>query len=357
MSAEVPLPVSPGLFRKLRARPWFADPPSFEEDERVLQLFRNRAELKKSWSELQEEVRGLQDLLKVEQASTARVEDALARLEAMLAQTGSGHHAMLHFQLRDLWRRGSQLLGQLSAELVEQQTAREARTRRAQYDREQGARLAKAQQDLSEWEARGAAMRSKLEQIHQARVVAGRRWRWWVRRRLEREADALMVEAAAVSRELGLARDTLATLQEAVPPDFVSLSVAARRGINLGLLAYAQLLSQRLAGKLEGGSWLALMAEAARQREPLRRDWDSTRSLALMEQLGRLRNALPAFTAVSHDLKQRIERLAASARYADAVATLPTDDSLLQHQETDPEGGVAVVLADNDWGVRSRLLD
>jgi hypothetical protein len=340
-------------------RRWFPEQVSFEDDQRVVHLFRNRAELKKSFTELQDEIMALQDKVKQEQASTARVEDLLDRLEGMLADPLSGQQALLHYQLRDLWRRGSHLLGQLAAELVEQQTEREHRTERQRYQQTHSEEVVRTDAALMDAENRAAEMRLQLAQAFRELAANGRWWHYWRRRHLQARYDALTEAAAVISQAVEAARAESAAVRVQSLPRFGGLSVAARRGINLTLLAYAQLLSGRLAGKLDRGSWLKLSAEAARRREPSSTvlSWDESRCRELMEQALRLRQALPPFTSVSQELKRRIDRLAAASRYGNATDSLPDESSLTAHQDTDPDGGVLVVLQDNDWDVRSRLLD
>ena len=68
-------------FLKLSLRP--PEVP-LEEDQRVLALFRNRAELKKAYGDLQEETFRLKDLIKQQEGSTQRVQEMLNTLEGRL---------------------------------------------------------------------------------------------------------------------------------------------------------------------------------------------------------------------------------------------------------------------------------
>ena len=61
-----------------------------EEEQRVLQLFRNRAELKKAYTELQDEIHRLKDRLKQQEGATARVQELLGDLESRLATAATG---------------------------------------------------------------------------------------------------------------------------------------------------------------------------------------------------------------------------------------------------------------------------
>ena len=69
-------------FLKLNLRPERATP---EHEHRVIELFRNRAELKKAYGGLEEETYRLKDLVKQQEAATQRVQDMLNELEARLS--------------------------------------------------------------------------------------------------------------------------------------------------------------------------------------------------------------------------------------------------------------------------------
>ena len=68
-------------FLKLSLRPERA--PA-DEDHRVLELFRNRAELKKAYGSLQDETFRLKDLIKQQEGATQRVQEMLSTLEGRL---------------------------------------------------------------------------------------------------------------------------------------------------------------------------------------------------------------------------------------------------------------------------------
>ena len=88
-------------FLKLSLRPPDAPP---EDDHRVLALFRNRAELKKAYGDLQEETFRLKDLVKQQEGATQRVQDMLNALEGRLGAADTAYPALVFYQLRRLWQ-------------------------------------------------------------------------------------------------------------------------------------------------------------------------------------------------------------------------------------------------------------
>src|SRR6185437_14903805 len=92
-----------------------------EDDHRVLALFRNRAELKKAYGELQEEIYRLKDRIKQQEGATQRVQEMLVALEARLGVPESAYPALVFYQLRRLWQSGRELIEQFVADLSQQQ--------------------------------------------------------------------------------------------------------------------------------------------------------------------------------------------------------------------------------------------
>ena len=104
-------------FLKLSLRPERAP----DEDHRVLELFRNRAELKKAYGGLQEETFRLKDLIKQQEGATQRVQEMLNTLEGRLGTAETAYGALVFYQLRRLWQSGRELITQFAGDLARQQ--------------------------------------------------------------------------------------------------------------------------------------------------------------------------------------------------------------------------------------------
>ena len=105
------------------------------EDQRLVELFRNRAELKKELHELGEERHRLLDRLKLQEGATMRVEEQMAALEQYLGRPEEGYKCLTYFQLRALWRATARRLEQFAAELQRQQKDRERKQQLAAFER------------------------------------------------------------------------------------------------------------------------------------------------------------------------------------------------------------------------------
>ena len=210
------------------------------DDERLLNLFRNRAELKKAFADLQKALRLAEERLASQEAATRRAEERFQAIEQLLARPDTGYTALVYFQLRALWHACQERLQTLSAELrgrQEDRVRREELMRFNQGKQRQLAaldqQLAQAQDELEERRAKRNAARKALDDAH-------RFWAYFRRRKL---AEAL----ARREDEMGGARLRLAELQDrraavnAEPwPEFSGLGVKAKREINLRVIAAAQ---------------------------------------------------------------------------------------------------------------------
>src|SRR5688572_31386734 len=112
-----------------------------EEDERLMQLFRNRAGLKKAHASLQDQLYEMKERLKQQDGATTRAQEQLEALEAMLGNPDAGFGALVFFQLRGLWRACNVQLEQFAAELERQQEERERRKQTFEFNQELKNRL------------------------------------------------------------------------------------------------------------------------------------------------------------------------------------------------------------------------
>ena len=113
------------------------DAPSRPRRIRVLALFRNRAELKKAYGELQDEIYRLKDRIKQQEGATQRVQEMLNALETRLGIPETAYPALVFYQLRRLWQSGREIIEQFVADLVRQQEERERRQHLAEHNRRQ----------------------------------------------------------------------------------------------------------------------------------------------------------------------------------------------------------------------------
>ena len=324
-----------------------ATPKLEVDDDRVLLLFRNRAELKKSYSGLQDEVQRLKDRVKQQEGATARVQEMLQGLEARLSEPETGYPALVFYQLRELWNLGRTLLLQFVSELASQLEERERRAFFADYNRKQFARRQGVESNLREAELQAAAGREAVAQLEQQLTQLQRFWHYFKRRNVRTRLQAANLQSMLRSSDLETARAERDALDGEATPEFGGLSIEARRAINMAAIAYGQVLSERLSRT----QLMELAREAAGRREPPREDYgDRVRCESMMAQIATGRGLLQQKNLVTQEVKQRSERLRELAKYRKPEDTVPTADSLSSVVDG------TRVLADDLWEIFRVLL-
>lgn len=332
-----------------------------EEDRRVLALFRNRAELKKAYGELQEEIYRLKDRIKQQEGATQRVQEMLGALETRLGATETAFPALVFYQLRQLWQSGHELLGRFITELVSQREERERRQHLAEHNRRQFAKRQSAEQRLRSAQRLAAEESARLADLEMRRARLRRFWHYFKRRALEQMIAPARAAVAAAELALIAASEAVEAVAREPVPEFPGLSIEARRAINIAAIAYAEVLCLRLART----SLVTLAREATRHREATDEYGSRAECEALMDQIEHARGTLAARSSLSQEIKLRSERLRQVARYRSPEDVAPTPDSLA-FSEGDvlgdgPAAGVAAarmpnVLGEDTWDLYRVLL-
>ena len=318
------------------------------DDGRVLHLFKNRAELKKSFSGAVEEVQHLKDRVKQQEGATARVQELLQELEARLANTETGYPALVFYQLRELWTRGRVLLQQFLTELESQQLDRERRQFFADFNRRQFARRQSAEQACLEATATAAGARTRVSELERRLATRQRFWHYFQRRQIAVQLHAATVQALLADQALSEARSARDAI-EGEQGSFSGLSIDARRAINMATIAYAQVLYQRLeSAKLSEHTQQA----AAVSHPPADVYGDRAACVRLMDDIQRARVLLEQRRDVLAEIRVRADALRGIAKYRQPEDTLPDARSLGAG-----EPGVATrVLLDDTWDLTRALL-
>jgi hypothetical protein len=331
-----------------------------EPDDRVLTLFRNRAELKKAYGALEDEIYRLKDRIKQQEGATQRVQEMLAALEGRLGLSETGYPALVFYQLRHLWQSGRELIEQFVADLVRKQDERERRQHLAEHNRKQFARRQLVEKQLRTAESLAAEEASRVAELEAERARLTRFWHYFKRRALEQRIASAVAAAVAANASLVEARAAAEALDKEPIPEFPGLSLESRRAINLAAIAYAEILCLRLAK-----TRLVTLAREATQRREVTDDYGSQSECeVLMREIDNARAAIQGRANIAQEITVRTERLKQVGRYRGQTDTAPTVESLAFSEgdvlATEPVGASAArmpnVLAEDTWDLFRILL-
>jgi hypothetical protein len=295
-----------------------------EEDHRVLALFRNRAELKKAYGELQEEIYRLKDRIKQQEGATARVQEMLTALEVRLGIPESAYPTLVFYQLRRLWQSGREIIEQFVGDLARQQEERERRQHLAEHNRKQFSRREAADKKLRAAETSAIGAMTHVTELETERARLTRFWHYFKRRVLDQRIAQAQSIAAAANSALGEAREVAEAIEKEPGPDFPGLTIETRRAINIAAIAYAEVLCARLAK-----TQLVKLAREANNRREAADEYGSREECeALMEEIERARVLLQGKANIKQEVRVRSERLKQVARYRGPADTSPMSESL-----------------------------
>jgi hypothetical protein len=340
--------------------PFRQDDPPQEEDGRVLALFRNRAELKKAYGELQEEIYRLKDRIKQQEGATLRVQEMMNALEMRLGIPDSAYPALVFYQLRRLWQTGREIIEQFVADLVRQQEERERRQHLAEHNRRQFSKREAADKQLRSAETSTADAIAHVSELEAQRARLTRFWHYFKRRALEQRVTVAQEVVAAANMKLSDARAVVESIEKEPLPEFPGLTIETRRAINVAAIAYAEVLCLRLVKS----PLVRLAREATSRREATDEYGSREECEALMADIDRARALVQGRNNIAQELKSRSERIKQVVRYRGPVDTSPTPDSLAFSEgdvlHTEATGAAAArmpnVLAEDTWDLFRILL-
>jgi len=229
------LAVLAGMFRGSSREP-------SQDSEKLLHLYWNRAELKKEFANLRKEQYRLRDLVKQQEGETARVQQKLDHLEALLVEPESASNVLVYYQLRALADRCERKVANF-AEQLKQQREQKLHNRllvawndeRARETRVLDRKLLEIRNSTLELEDRLSHEKSRLMAMSGFLKIFRRRAVTQVLDKLRERIAGLQLEEREVQEKLEQVRNRK-------PPENPGLDIPTKRSINFMILSYAQQL-------------------------------------------------------------------------------------------------------------------
>ncbi len=328
------------------------------DEERLMQLFQNRAGLKKAYADLKDEFHLLRDRLKQQEGATIRLQEQLDALGDLLADPVTGYGALVFYQLRGLWKTCHHHLSAFAADLTRTQEAREAARFKAECEAARASRLADVDRRLQI-----AAQKADLQRQHFAAAQSELSkltafWHYFERRRRAKSLEVLRQAVVTADGEVGDLHAERSAIEGEAADDFPGISLSARRNINLAIISYAELLCETVDA----------FALTARAKEAVARRVHEMQFGGRAECEDYMRRVQSAVAAVMNQkqitgpVKAKMERLRAICEYRNSADTVPTADSLVSappEPGRDGRGQPAAlwnVLAEDYWDLYTLLM-
>lgn len=332
------------------------------DDERLLRLFWNRAELKREFAKLQRERERLGDQLRQQEGALLRGQQRLEQLEGLLADPERAANAAVFFQLRGIWGYGRRRVTRLARDLATRQLELEGQRETARFEEHRQAALLAIGQRLQPLQERHGDLEREISAVRVGLAERDGFWNYFARRRLLAEQASL--EAARESVQDQVERYDRARqdkLKEQVSrPD--EIGVEGKRLVNLSVIALAQEL------------YLAFSEhDVARQARDasLRQVHDTSYGhleacRAFSQRIEGVLRRVEATEELVGRVSRRTEWLREMVTYRRDIDTVPAPDSLAsiplepapaRMPRLNESGEISVnVLADEYWDLYAALL-
>ncbi len=224
------------------------DAVKHKETDKLVDLFRNRVELKKEFAALRKEKYSLQDRIKQQQGATARAQQQLEHIENLLLDPEWVHNVVVFYQLRGL---SAHCEGQLErfAEQLKQQNERRVQSKVVESWQERRAQKTVAIEGrLSEQRNNLQTLEDQLQTARHKLMTTNSFIRLFRGRSLAANVDEIAAKIESTRSSENEAQKELEEVRKLAPPDQQGLDITAKRSINCMILSFAQQLYMQFEG-------------------------------------------------------------------------------------------------------------
>jgi len=336
----------------------FAPKATLSDDERLVQLFKNRADLKKQYADLQDEIYDLKQRLKQQETATGKAQEQMDSLETLLGNPQSGFNTLVYYQLRGLWRACNLQLEQFAGELERQQDERERQRLTFEFNQAQRARLEKLDAQLAAATDVAAERQRILDELAQRLQKLRGFWNYFRRRKLATQISGERVHVDAAIHDAAKLREEHVAIEQEQCPAFAGLSVDGRRAINLAIISYSLVLGARLSTEGLATRVRESMTQRVHEAQFGSRENCEAMMIAIAQALG----AVKSRAGFASQIKTCVEQLKEAAQYRAEADTVPLADSLAGIAPTSTDGRAMLtlsapqILADDYWSIYRVLL-
>jgi len=322
------------------------------DSDKLLELYWNRAELKKDFADLRNETFRLKDRIRDEKSKAARAQQQLLQLENLLLDPEWVHSVAVFYQLRALNIHLSRKLARFAEQLKQQREQRRHRQLLTEWSAQQGARIAEIDAECDRIDARIAALETDLRETRAGYAAMNRFLRFLRKRATKRALDRITGEHAELRQRRETLREDRAGIEAGGAPDAQGLDMTSKRSINCMILSFAQELFLHF-----HDDGIASMArEAGIKGAGAIRYGTREECNLVLNRVSRLRQSMPKTSDLADRLQERARILAERARFRADDHAVPDVTTVATVIDMHVESGAlreidASLLADNYWGI------
>ena len=331
------------------------EPEEDHSDDKLVDLFRNRVELKKEFAALRNEKYELQDRIKEHRGSIERVEQKLQHLESLLLDPEWVHNVAVFYQLRRLAAHCKAKVERFAEELKQQREQRQHAKLLAKWNKQRQRETEDVEARIGEHRMRVHLLEDQLQAERHKLSTMGGISKMFRARPQEEAIEQLGAKIdAAQTEEQSLLRE-LVQIEELEPPPTEGLDIATKRSINFMVLAFAQHLYLQYAEDN-----LAVLSKESIEKSVGAVNYGGKSECdELLEVLARRREEVEQAGESAEILKKRARMIAEHAVFRNDDDVVPVPGTVATLFDIDQNGTVrhsdANLLGENFFGVAKAL--
>ena len=325
------------------------------DSDKLLELYKNRAELKKDFDSLRDDTQRLRNQIKTGVGETARVLQQLELLEDLLLDPDWAHNVVVYYQLRAFNMRCIDQLARFAEQLKQGSEKQQYGKVFDAWQDEQDEEAQAIQVQLGEHQAQLQTFKYQIQAEQQRYSSMSGFARSLRKRSVRKKLDGIGAQIEATQTRETELREKLGEVQSRVAPDTEGLDIASKRNINFMILAFAQQIYVHFAADNLAG----LAKESGDKGVGAISYGDRKACNAILDIVGTRAESMDDVTKFAGILKQRAQLISEHALFNADDDAVPTHGSVSTVYDIDQNGAVkktdANLIGENYWDVASVL--
>ena len=332
-----------------------AEPEETQDNDKLVDLFRNRAELKKEFAALRNEKYQLQDRVKQHEGATARVQQKMDHLESLLLDREWVHNVVAFYQLRRLAAHCNVKLSKFAEQLKQQKEQRTHGQALNEWNEQRDQQAAAIENEIGEQRLQTQLLEGQLQAQRNKLLAMNGIAKMLRKNNLEAEIDEIAARIELDQAKESKLLQSLEKVHNLELPDHEGLDAASKRTINFMILSFVQQLYLHFE---EDG--LAAMAKEASEKSVGAVNYGTKYECnEIIERIEKRWDSMKSVTEFADVLQKRAKLIADNAVFRSNDDVVPTSGTVATVYSIDLNGVVrkkdANLLGDNYFGVAKVL--
>ncbi|MDA0679623.1 MAG: hypothetical protein O2880_04745 [Proteobacteria bacterium] len=213
-----------------------------QDSDKLMDLYWNRAELKKEFAGMRKEQFRLQDVIKQQEGAKCRLQQKLDHLESLLVDAQLSHNVVVFYQLRGLGHKCERKVAKFAEQLKQQREQKRHSSVLATWNEQRQAEAKDVELQLLEKRDAVLQLEDQLQAEQRRLASMSGLKRLFSGRSAMKLVDGLAGELEVAVQKERMLNEAIDEIKNRQPPDHQGLEIPAKRSINLMIISFAQQL-------------------------------------------------------------------------------------------------------------------